>query len=174
MLTESPEKPLRDMTSTVRNVRVTPLARARHFAWLAIVIADAGLLLWGAMAALAPGCPGACLTTGYETFSKQSWSDFAATSSVTSDFLLLLFRVFGAYNVAFSVVAIALAVTAFRRREPWAWWGLLIGNTMAYGSAMTYDRIVGFIGSFEMLEYVALALVYAALAVSTPFRRLGD
>src|SRR5205814_3643101 len=104
----------------------TLLARARQFAWLAIVVADAGLLLWGAMAALAPGCPGACMTTGYETFTKQSWSELAATSAATSNFLLLLFRVFGAYNVAFGIVGIAIAATAFRRGEAWAWWALLV------------------------------------------------
>jgi hypothetical protein len=79
-----------------------------------------------------------------------------------------LFRLFG-YNVAFGVVAIALAVTAFRRVERWGWWGLLIGTTFAYGPAMTYDRIVGFIGPFEMLEYVALRSAYAALVLTWPF-----
>src|SRR5207248_11706023 len=139
----------------------TFLARARQFAWLAIVVADAGLLAWGAMAAVAPGCPGACMTTGYETYTNQSWSDLVAASAATSNFLLLLFRVFGAYNVAFGIVGIAIAATAFRRGEAWAWWALLVGNTIAYGSAMTYDRLVGFIGPFEMLEYVCLAAIYA-------------
>jgi hypothetical protein len=92
----------------------------------------------------------------------------AATSAATSDFLLLLFRVFGAYNVAFGIVGIAIAATAFRRGEAWAWWALLVGNTIAYGSAMTYDRMVGFIGPFEMLEYVCLAAIYAAAAVTAP------
>ena len=30
------------------------MKQARHFAWLVTLIADAGLLAWGAMAALAP------------------------------------------------------------------------------------------------------------------------
>ncbi len=38
---------------------------------LAIVIADAGLLLWGALTVIAPQCPGAC-TTKFETFTSQS------------------------------------------------------------------------------------------------------
>jgi hypothetical protein len=45
---------------------------------------------------------------------------------------------------------------------------LLIANTIAYGSAMTYDRMVGFIGTNEMLEYVCLGTAYAALAVTAP------
>ena len=47
------------------------MARLRRAAWLLIVVADAGILLWGAMAALAPehllgpgGAP--ILPAGYE------------------------------------------------------------------------------------------------------------
>jgi len=53
---------------------------------------------------------------------------------------------------------------------------LLAGNTIAFGAAMTYDRIVNAIGPFEALEYVGIAGVYAALAVTAPFlpaRRSG-
>jgi hypothetical protein len=75
--------------------------------------------------------------------------------------------------VAVAVLSIAIATTAFRRGEGWAWWALLVGNTIAFGGAMTYDRIVGAIGPFEMLEYVGLAGIYGALAVTAPFRAPG-
>lgn len=142
----------------------------RRLAVLAILVADAGLLAWGAMAALAPECPGACMTKGYESYTDQSWSSLADTSASTSNFILLVFRVYGAYIVAFSAVAIAVAFTAFRRSEAWAWWTLLIGNAIAYPSAMAYDLSVGFIGPFEALEYVGLAMILASLAVTAPFR----
>ncbi len=41
---------------------------------------------------------------------------------------------------------------------------------LAYGSAMSYDPIVGFIGINEMLEYVCLAAAYAAHAVTAPIQ----
>jgi hypothetical protein len=49
------------------------MKHARRFAWLVMVIADAGLLAWGAMAALAPDYllgPGSkpILVAGYEGF----------------------------------------------------------------------------------------------------------
>jgi hypothetical protein len=146
------------------------LTRARQFAWLGIVVADAGLLAWGALTVIAPQCPGACMTNGYETFTNQSWADLAATSASISNFLVLLFRVFGAYNVAFGLLGIAVAATAFRRGEVWAWWALLVANTLAYGSAMTYDRMVGFIGTNEILEYVCLGAAYVGFALTAPFR----
>jgi hypothetical protein len=43
---------------------------------------------------------------------------------------------------------------------------LLAGNTVALVSAMIYDRTVNAIGPFEMTEYLGLALVYAALAMT--------
>ena len=81
----------------------------------------------------------------------------------------VLFRVYGAYNVAFGLLAIAVAATAVRRGDRWAWWALLVGNTIAFGAAMTYDRTVNAIGPFELSEYLGLTLIYAALVVTAPF-----
>ena len=63
--------------------------------------------------------------------------------------------------------------TAFRRGERWAWWALLVGNTIALGSAMTYDWTVSAIGPFELTEYLGLALIWGTLAVTAPFRAEG-
>ena len=54
-----------------------------------------------------------------------------------------------------------------------SWWALLVGNTIAFASAMTYDRIVNAIGPFELTEYLGLAIVWGALAVTVPFRPPG-
>jgi hypothetical protein len=152
----------------------TTMKRWRRFAWIVILIADVGLLTWGAMAALLPEhllgpSSEPILAAGYEGFTGSSWSELSTTSPMTIGFMTLLFRLFGADNVAFSLVAIAIAATAFRRGDVWAWWALLIGNTIAFGAPMTYDRIVGAIGPFEILEYVAIAAIYVALAITAPF-----
>jgi hypothetical protein len=149
--------------------------RLRHTVWLLIVVADAGILLWGAMAALAPehllgpgGAP--ILPAGYEGFSRGSWSELGPAAR---GFMEVLFRAYGAYNVAFGLLAIAVAATAFRRGDRWAWWALLVGNTIAFGAAMTYDRTVNAIGPFELSEYLGLTLIYAALIVTAPFLAAG-
>ena len=82
----------------------------------------------------------------------------------------LLFRMYGLYCVLFGLMGCAIAVTAVRRGERWAWWALLVGNTVALVSAMTYDKTVNAIGPFEVTEYLGLALVWVALAVTAPFR----
>jgi uncharacterized membrane protein YbhN (UPF0104 family) len=63
----------------------------------------------------------------------------------------------------------AIAITAFRRGDRWAWWVLLVGNTVALVSAMRYDWIVNAIGPFELTEYLGLAIVCGALALTAPF-----
>jgi hypothetical protein len=152
--------------------------RRRHVAWILILIADAGFIAWGAMAAalpdLLPGPGGTpILTAGYEGFSKGSWPELAGTSPMTAKYIVVLFRMYGVYNVVFGLMAIAIVVTAFRRGEGWAWWALLVGNTIAFVSAMTYDRAVNAIGPFELSEYIGLALIYGALAVTAPFLPAG-
>lgn len=158
--------------------RTAPTAsdRGRTFAWIAIVVADAGMLAWGAMAALLPQYlpgPGGqpILPAGYEGFTHASWSALLASSPTTAAFLTLVFRMFGALCATFGLLGIIIAATAFRRGERWAWWALLVGNTLAYGVPMTYDRIVNAVGPFEMTEYLGIGLVYLALAVTSPFVR---
>ena len=147
--------------------------RWRHLAWLVLLIADAGLLVWGFGAAAIPGHllgPGGApiLPAGYEGYSGGSWHRLAITSPQTAGYITLVFRMYGIYIVAFGLLAVAIAATAFRRGDGWAWWALLVGNTVAFVSAMTYDRIVGAIGPFEWSEYLGLAVIYASLAVTAP------
>jgi hypothetical protein len=82
----------------------------------------------------------------------------------------LLFRMYGVSCVLFGLMGSVIAVTAFRRGERWAWWALLVGNTVALVSAMRYDIIVNAIGPFELSEYLGLAMFWGALAVTAPFR----
>ena len=151
------------------------MKQLQRVAWILILIVDVGYIAWGAGAAAAPELllgPGgkAILPAGYEGYSGGSWSQLAGGSPATADYMKLLFRMYGLYCVLFGFMGTAVAVTAFRRGERWAWWTLLVGNTVALMSAMTYDKIVNAIGPFELTEYLGLIAVWAALAVTAPFR----
>src|SRR5262245_11290306 len=167
-----------DDVQHVPGTRVAGTARTRwrRFAWIAIVVSDVGFLLWGAMAALLPQYllgPGGkpILAAGYEGFTGGSWTELVATSPQTVAFMTMIFRLFGTLCAVFGFLAVLIAAKPFRRGERWAWWALLVGNTFAYGAPMTYDRLVHAIGPFEMTEYLGIALVYLALAVTAPFLR---
>jgi len=150
----------------------------RQIAWILILIVDVGLIAWGLMAAasldylLGPGGR-PILIAGYEGFSAGSWSELSAASPQAAGYIEVLFRMYGIFNAVFGLMASAIAVTAFRRGDRWAWWALLIGNTIALVSAMRYDWIVNAIGPFELTEYLGLAMIYGALAVTAPFRAAG-
>jgi hypothetical protein len=147
----------------------------RKIAWILILIIEVGYIAWGAGAALAPDHllgPGgkAILPAGYEGYTGGSWQELASASPLTAGYATVLFRMYGLYCVLFGIMGSAIAVTAFRRGERWAWWTLLVANTVALLSAMTYDKTVHAIGPFELTEYLGLALVWGALAVTAPFR----
>ena len=147
--------------------------KRRQIAWILILIVDAAYVAWGAMAAAMPDGllgPGgkASLAAGYEGFSGGSWSELLQTSPMTAKYIIVLFRMYGIYCVLFGLMASAIAVTAFRRGDRWAWWTLLVGNTIALASAMRYDWMVNAIGPFELTEYLGLAMIYGALAITTP------
>jgi hypothetical protein len=120
------------------------------------------------------------ITAGYEGFTKSLWSELGRTSPMTARYIDVVFRMYGIYCLVFGLMGSAIAVTAFRRGDHWAWWTLLTGNTIALVSAMRYDWIVNAIGPFELTEYLGLVLVYGALAITAPFlaggrtlRRMG-
>lgn len=147
----------------------------RQIAWILILVVDLAYIAWGTMAAISPDGgllgPGgkAILPAGYEGYSGASWSELLHTSPLTANYMIVLFRTYGIYCAVFGLMGSAIAVTAFRRGERWAWWTLLVGNTVALVSAMRYDWIVNAIGPFELTEYLGLALVFAALAITAPF-----
>jgi hypothetical protein len=148
--------------------------KRRQIAWMLILIVDAAYVAWGAMAAgmpdglLGPGGK-AILPAGYEGYSAGSWSELLRTSPMIAQYMIVLFRMYGIYCVLFGLMGSAIAVTAFRRGDRWAWWALAVSNTVALVSAMRYDWIVNAIGPFEITEYLGLAAVWGALAVTAPF-----
>ena len=155
--------------------QATASQRRRRLAWILLLIVDVGYIAWGAGAAAWPDRllgPGgrAILPAGYEGYSGGSWSTLAGASPLIAGYMTVLYRMYGIYNVLFGLMGSAITVTAFRRGERWAWWALLVGNTIALASAITYDRTVNAIGPFELSEYLGLALVWGALAITAPFR----
>ena len=151
------------------------MKQLRQVAWVLVLIVDVGYMAWGAGAAaspvhlLGPGGKG-ILPAGYEGYSGGSWSELADASPLIAGYMMVLYRMYGIYNVCFGLMGSAIAVTAFRRGEHWSWWALLVGNTMALVSAIAYDKLVNAIGPFELTEYLGLALVWIALGLTAPFR----
>jgi hypothetical protein len=149
--------------------------RRHRIASILVLVVDAGLVAWGFMAAAFPdyllgpdGKP--ILPAGYEGYSGGSWPELVSSSPTTAGYIEILFRMYGVFNLIVGLMGVAIAATAFRRGDAWAWWILLVANTMALGSAMTYDATVNAIGPFELSEYLGLVLIYVAFALTVPLR----
>ena len=150
------------------------MTRLRRVAWILVLIVDAAYIAWGAGAAAAPeGLPGpgglAILPAAYQGFTGGSWEALVSASPMTARYVILMYRMYGIYCALFGLLTAAIAATAFRRGEPWAWWTLLLGNSVALIAAMRMDWLSRAIGPFELTEYVGLALIWGALAVTAPF-----
>jgi hypothetical protein len=163
-----------DMKDRNQSGTSTTATKRNIVALILILIVDVGYIAWGAMAALAPDHllgPGSVpiLAAEYKGFTGHSWSELASASPMAPEFVTVIFRVYGAYNVVFALMASAIALTAFRRGDRWAWWTLLVGHTIALGSAMKFDWTMKAIGPFEMTEYLGLVLIYTALAITATF-----
>jgi hypothetical protein len=66
-------------------------SRRRGYAWVIILVADAGVLVYGVMAAVAPRA----LIPGYESYSSRTWPALVAADTQTAAFILLLFLISG-------------------------------------------------------------------------------
>jgi hypothetical protein len=144
-------------------------------ATIAILVVDVAYIGWGGMAAAMPDGllgPGgtAILPAAYSGYTGSSWAELLRTSPMTANFLVLMYRMYGIYCAVFGTMSSAIAATAFRRGARWAWWTLLVGHTVALVSAMRMDWVVNAVGPFELTEYLGLVAVWAALAMTHPFR----
>jgi hypothetical protein len=112
-LYEIKEETMQKSSTKQSDTKNTTKKSWRQVAWILILIADAGLLAWGAMAALAPEHllgPGSVpiLNAEYEGFTGYSWSGLAGASPMTAEFITIVFRMYGTFNVAFALMAIAI------------------------------------------------------------------
>ena len=140
---------------------LTP-SRLGRLAWVVILVADVGIVLYGVLAVATPSL----LAAGYERYTGASWASLVAQAPQTAAYLILTYRMVGGLNVALGITLIAIIVGPFRRGDRWAWFALLSGNLLGFGVPMTYDQITGAIGFFEILEFVAIAAVLVALAIA--------
>lgn len=140
---------------------VSALSRARRWAWTLILAADVGIVLYGVMAVAMPQA----LTAGYESYTGSTWANLDTGAAADASYVLLLYRLVGGLNIGLGLVLIAVVVGAYRRGERWAWFTILAGNAVGFGAPMAYDQVTGAIGTFEVLEFVAVAAVLVALVL---------
>jgi hypothetical protein len=86
-------------------------------AWKIILIADLGVSLYGLLLALNPDD---FLANGFQSVTGESWSALHSDSPETVEYISLLGRTLGGFNVAFGALAIFIVLKGFRKGEVWS------------------------------------------------------
>ncbi len=108
-----------------------------------------GLVAYGIMAIFNPEV----LVGGFNRFTQQNWQQFQIESQNVADYLTLLWRLIGGFNLA---AGLTLTFVVWKWLQPgsrWAWMTLLLGNLMAYTSPMSLDITFRSVELFEAIEF---------------------
>jgi len=100
-----------------------------------------------------------------ESVAGMSWPELQASTPRLADLIDLLARVLGAWLIGFSLLAIAVSATAFRRGERWAWyamWSLPLVMAMVFVAFLTTERVAGAPVPPGLLSAPALVVISCA------------
>ena len=109
--------------------------------------------------------PDAILSSGFELFTDQTWSNLVSTNPELVDFILLTAgRMFGVHLLILSILGIGITLKSFRNGESWSWYAYL-----AISFGMIFDTVaVYIIGEIPVviIDIIMLLLIYIALGIS--------
>ena len=138
-------------------------SRSVSIAWKIMMVPNFAVLLFGLVFTFIPD---AMLSSGFESFTGQSWSALVSASPKTTDWILLTGgRMFGVHILVMTVLMLAITLKSFRRGESWSWYALLIGVTLG----MTFDTVAVYIMGLiplVVVNIVVLLIAYIALGIS--------
>lgn len=148
--------------STPAETLPRPERRRDRYSWI--------LLLVVGLASLAIGVGDFVLGQAGDTemvvaVTGMTWSELTASYPSAANLVDLLARVLGAWLTGFSLFAIAVSVTAYRRGERWAWfamWSLPLAMTLVFVAFASTNRIAGEALPPALLSAPTLAAVSAA------------
>lgn len=72
-------------------------------------------------------------------FTGQQWTDFTVSNSKASLFFLLEKSQMGFYIVMLGITELIVILLAYRKRKKWAWYLILIIETLGWGGSIGYD-----------------------------------
>ncbi len=113
--------------------------------------------------------PAVFIANEFQSFTGHQWSDFKALNPQVASYIAIASFDFGIALLALGISALFITLFAYRKGEKWAWYILLIANTIGWGGAfsanlLTGDMIVVTICIvFLVIAYVGLAIAGKAI-----------
>ena len=105
-------------------------ARSLKISWKIMMVPPIYVLLLGLCLIVFPG---PSIAKNYQLFMGHPWADFVASNARLVIFLSMLNQLIGVQAIGYAIVTMAIILKAYRRREKWAWYVLLAGNTLGFG-----------------------------------------
>ena len=138
-------------------------SRSVRIAWKIMMVPNFAVLLFGLVFTFIPET---MLSSGFESFTGQSWSAFVSASPKAADWILLTAgRMFGVHILVIAILIFAVTLMSFRRGERLSWYILLIASTFGYVSDAVAVYIMGLM-PLVAINIVVLLIVYIALGIS--------
>ena len=137
-------------------------ARSLKISWKIMMVPPIYILLLGLCLIVAPG---PSIAKNYQLFMGQPWADFVASNARLVIFLSMLNQLIGALAISYAIVTMAIILKAYRKREKWAWYILLAGNTLGFGSTLAWEAATNLIPAL-VINAIMLLVTYAGLAIS--------
>ncbi len=108
-------------------------ARSLKISWKIMMVPPIYVLLLGLCLIVFPG---PSIAKNYQLFMGHPWADFVASNARLVIFLSMLNQLIGVQAIGYAIVTMVIILKAYRRREKWAWYVLLAGNTLGFGSVL--------------------------------------
>ena len=112
-------------------------------------IANAGLILYGSFALLAPDLL-------MKSFSQNVYQ-FPVDAFSAISYLSGLFRLLGFLNLLLGIIGSLLLWRYQMSHEYWLFWSASVVPTLSYLGPIIFDNTVGTIGLFEIIEHIIFA-----------------
>ena len=100
----------------------------------------------------------------YESFTGQSLADFASSNPRAHAFLLLEDSEIGIFLFALAFISLLITLLAYRKKEKWAWYLILIGATLCACATVGVNVPTRYMNVIVM-SAVLTAIAYAGLAI---------
>lgn len=137
-------------------------ARSLKISWKIMMVPPIYVLLLGLYLIVLPG---PSIAKNYQLFMGHPWADFVASNARLVIFLSMLNQLIGVQVIGYAIVTIAIILKAYRRREKWAWYVLLAGNTLGFSSVIAWEAATNLIPAL-VINAIMLVVTYIGLAIS--------
>jgi hypothetical protein len=142
----------------------------QRYAWTVLLVVSALSLLIGLGDFILAGNGDPALV---ESMTGTPWAEVKATNPHMASLVNLLTRILGAWLIGFSVLAVGISLTAYRRGDKWAWyalWALPFTFLLIFAVFLTAGRVPGAPTPPALLSAPGLFLL-SVLGLLLPIRR---